>query len=422
MWEASPTEDPLQPRVRVFSARERAMLDQAINQWLKQGVIEATKAWVTCNPLFVEKKNGNMRTCIDLRPINRVLPEWEWPLPKIRDFRHRLALFSWFSRYDLKDAFFRIEVAPNSRPLLAFHSHRGNFQFKRMPFGVSSGPSQFQRFIEWVLRPCLAFVIVYIDDILIMASNRRQLRNRENRVRECLRQWRVEINKKKSVSEVREVTFCGIVIRQGSIASALEQGSRPIPRTKQDWWSALGYANCFRDYLPSYADKAAGLYPGQNQLPEPERTQKWERLWDELRGQVSLAHYDDTKEGDLSLDASKHAVGAVLTQGGKVCAIFSKALTKPQQNYSATDREHLALLLGVEAFRVFLQSNKWLTVNTDHSALLNRAEDRMTGRQLRWKMRIAEITTRIKHIAGSTNPADFWSRQGWRWGGDQFCM
>lgn len=421
-WAAVPTEDPLQPRTRVYSPRERAILDEAIDRWLAQGIIEPSRAWVTCNPLFVPKKNGDMRTCIDFRPINRVLPVWDWPLPKIKDFRHRLPGRRWFTRLDLKDAFHRISVEPNSRPLTAFHSHRGNFQFKGMPFGLNTAPATYQRFIEWVLRTCLKYVIVYIDDILIMARTRRELRKYEAAVRSALRQWQVTVNEDKSESEVKEVTFCGIKIREGTIACALEQGTRPIPRTKEEWWSALGFANCFRDYLPSYADKAAGLYPGQNQLSEPERTEKWVSLWNELRGCISLGHYDDTKEGNLFLDASKYAVGAVLTQEGKVCAIFSKALTSSQQNYSATDREHLALLQGVEAFRVFIQSNKCLNVNTDHSALLNRNEDRMTGRQLRWKTRISEITSRIRHIPGKENPADFWSRQGWKWGGDLFCL
>lgn len=421
-WAAVPTQDPLQPRIRVYSPRERATLDETLDKWISQDIVEPSRAWVTCNPLFVPKKTKDVRTCIDFRPINRVIPLWDWPLPKIKDFRHRIKGHTWFTRLDLKDAFFRINVAPNSRPLTAFHTHRGNYQFKKMPFGLSTGPAQYQRFIEWVIRDCAEFVIAYIDDLLILATSRRSLKIKERKLRHCLAKWNVTVNEDKSESEVREVTFCGIRITASGIACALEQGSRPVPRTKEEWWSALGFANCYRDYLPSYADKAAGLYPGQNQLPEPERTNKWNTLWDELRGQISLDHYDDTKEGNLSLDASKYAVGAVLTQGGKVCAIFSKSLTPSQQNYSATDREHLALLLGVEAFRVFIQSNKCLAISTDHSALLNRKEERMTGRQIRWKTRISEITTRIQHIPGKENPADFWSRQGWKWGGDQFCL
>lgn len=77
-------------------------------------------------------------------------------------------------------------------------------------------------------------------------------------------------------------------------------------------------------------------------------------------------------------------------------------------------------MLGVEAFRVFVQSNEQLSVNTDHTALLNRQEDRMTPRQLRWRDRVWAVTTHIVHVPGKDNPADYWSRAGWKGGGDTF--
>jgi hypothetical protein len=396
------------------------VLDVALDKWITQGYIEPSRAWVTCNPLFVAKRDGSMRTCVDYRPINRVIDLWEWPLPKIKDIRHRLGGTKWYVRLDLKEAFHRISIPTATRPLTAFHSHRGKFHFTRMPFGLSTAPATYQRFIEWVLHDVASYVVAYVDDILIMGATRLQVMTRAARVRKTLAAHLVDVNEEKSTGPCQEVRFVGLTIKQGTIGTALELPSRPLPHTKEQWYSALGYANCFRDYLPAYADKASGLYPGQNQLPEPERQAKWLNLWTELHQAISLTHYHDEHDGHLFLDASKYAVGAVLTQRGKVCAIYSKSLNKSQQNYSATDREHLALMLGLEAFRVFVQSNRKITTCTDHSALLNRNEDRMTARQLRWKTRVLEITANIVHVPGATNPADFWSRQGWTWGGDRF--
>jgi hypothetical protein len=420
LWEAVPIEDPLQPRLRVLSPKERALLDLALDKWLLQGYIEPSRAWVTCNPLFVEKHDGSMRTCIDYRPINRVIPIWEWPLPRIKDVRHRLGGTKWYTRLDLKDAFHRIRIPAEYRALTAFHTHRGKYQFTRMPFGLSTAPATYQRFIEWVVAPCMGYIICYVDDILVMSKTKEGLRKKEALVRATLRKASVEINEKKSESCVQEVNFVGLRIKAGTIGVALPVGTQPLPRTREEWWSALGYANCFRDFLTRYADRVAGLYPGANQLPEPERTDKWKLLWNDLTQSITLESYDDGEPGQLYLDASKYAVGAVLCQKGKVCAVYSKSLNSSQQNYSATDREHLALMLGVEAFRIFIQSNVTLETRTDHSALLNRNEERMTGRQLRWKTRILEITSNISHVAGKENPADFWSRQGWKWGGDRF--
>ena len=413
-------EDPLQPRRRALSPKERAVLDQQLDKWIRQGYIEPSRAWVSCNPVFVLKANGSIRTCIDYRPINRATRIWEWPLVRIRDIRHRLQGSRWYSRFDLKEAFHRIRIAPDTRPATAFATHRGIFQFTRMPFGLCTAPSTYQRFIDWVLRPVAGLCISYQDDILVYARSRAQARWRTAQVEKCLNDHQVEINEDKSVRLVQRVKYVGLDISEGRIGCALPIEPTALPVTKTDWLSALGFANCFRDYLPSFSNLTAGLYPGQNQLPPNERLAKFKILWSKLPQHLSLAHYADDRPGELFLDASKRAVGAVLCQSGKVCAIFSKGLSQSQQNYSATDREHLALMLGVEAFRVWIQSNQEITVNTDHTALLNRDETHMSSRQLRWKLRVEEITTNIKHVPGSDNPADFWSRQGWDGGGDNF--
>jgi len=286
-----------------------------------------------------------------------------------------------------------------------------------MPFGLSTAPSTFQRFLDWVLKPMAHLVIAYVDDILVYANSLSELKRKTARVKKLLLNHQVMVNEKKSAYNERELDYVGLRISEIGIGSALPQRDLPSPRTVSDWQSLLGYANCFRDYLP-LSELTAGLYPGSNQLPEPARTLKMRALWNALSSACTLTHYDDNAPGELYLDASKYALGAVLTQQGKVCAVYSKGLSKSQQNYSATDREHLALMHGLESFRIFVHSNSRIGVHSDHSALLNRNEAKMTPRQLRWKQRITAVTTKLAHVKGNENPADFWSRRGWEWGGD----
>lgn len=338
----------------------------AIQDWTNKGYVEASRAWVSCNPLFVEKKNGAIRTCIDYRPINSVTPGWDWPFPKIKDMRHRLRTARWYTRMDLKDAFHRIKIPAAYRPLTAFHSPWGTYQFTRMPFGLSTAPATYQRFLDWVLHPVREWVINYVDDILVWGKSLGELRAKTRRIRQLLRDHDIEVNEDKSEYNQPEVDFVGLRLRRGAVGTALPMTAAPVPRTVSDWQSLLGYANCFRDYLP-LSELTAGLYPGSNQLPEPDRQRKLDVLWDQLSRAVSLSHYEDNQPATLYLDASKYAIGAVLTQKGKVNAVFSKGLSRAQQNYSATDREHLALMHGLEAFRVFLHSNAQITTFTDHS-------------------------------------------------------
>lgn len=398
------------------------MLDAALDGWITKGYIEPSSAWITCNPLFVEKKNGSVRTCIDYRPINAAIEEWDWPLPKIRDVRHSINGSRWYFRLDLKDAFHRVVVAPEARPLTAFHTHRGVWQFTRMPFGLSTAPSTYQRFLDWVLLPVRGEVVNYIDDILGYSKTRAGVLRLLARVEKLLRTHGIEVNREKSVGATQEVVFCGLRIKAGAVGSALPITPFPTPRTVKEWQSALGFANCYRDFIPNFSEFTHGLYPGANQVDEIERNARWKELWTKLHQSITLAEFDYDSPSNLYLDASQYATGAVLVQKGKVCAIFSKGLTGAQSRYSGTDREHLALLLGVEAFRVFIQNNRHVYVNTDHSALLNRQEERMTPRQTRWKTRITAITDQIRHVAGRDNPADYWSRAGWKGGGDNYFL
>ena len=214
---------PLQPRVRTLSPLERHQLDSALDLWIRQGYVEKSAAWVTCNPLFVEKKDGRIRTCIDYRPINAVTTTWEWALPRIKDIRHAVAGNHWYSRFDLKEAFHRIEVRPESRPLTAFHTHRGVYQFTRMPFGLCTAPATYQRFIDWVLHAARANTVNYQDDILVKAPTRSLCRTRTRQVERLLAKHQVEINEAKSERLVQETVFVGLHLANGRVAGSDHQ-------------------------------------------------------------------------------------------------------------------------------------------------------------------------------------------------------
>ena len=414
------TKDPLQPRIRVLSPEERALMRAQLDKWIAQGYVVRSHAWVSCNPLWVDKADGSKRTCINYRPINAVTEQWDWPLPKIREIRYQIRDGVWFSVVDLKEAFHRIRIHPASQPLTAFSTPWGTFHFTRMPFGLCTAPATYQRFLDWVLHGLKERVINYVDDILVWGRTRRECVLGVARIRARLRHHNVEVNEAKCQPPSRQVVFVGLRISEGRIGCHLKMRDWAVPTTKQEWQSALGFANCFRDFLPGLSEKTAGLYPGTNQLPTAQRVEKARKLFAELEDHVSLHHYNDDMPADLHLDASQYAVGGVLSQQGKVCAIFSKSLTPAQTRYSATDREHVALLIGLESFRVMCQSNKQITTHTDHTALLNRKEEHMTPRQLRWKTRIEAITTNVVHVKGADNPADYWSRKGWKEGGDRW--
>jgi hypothetical protein len=416
-WVADTIGDPIAPRVRILSPKERGWLEASLFDWIAKGIVEPSSAFVSCNPVFVEKKSGAIRVCIDYRPINSTIKDFEWPLPRIQDIRFHIHRGVWFARFDLKEAFYHILVPERFRPLTAVRTHLGIFQFRRMPFGLKTAPSVFQRYMDWVLRGLGSNCLWYIDDILVWGQTPSELNRAKRGVLRRLKAVSLEINMAKSEpGPSASIEFCGLDITRGSIRATplLEKISTyEVPRTKKDRQSFLGFANYFRGYVKGFSSLAAPLYPNQyNETLSDDYDLNFQILVRACLEAVSINHYEEGKPCELFVDASLYATGGILTQDGKVIAITSQSLNQSQRKYSGTDREHLALVHGCEKFRVFIHSNKSLTLRTDHTALLNRSDDRLTPRQCRWKTRVLSIANDVRHVKGSENPADWLSRKG----------
>lgn len=403
--------------------QEQQAIDQ-VKSWLDKNVIETiTTPALLNNLVLVGKKDGRIRVCVDCTPANQVTESFDWPLPRLQDLRYHVRGYSWFSRIDLRDAFFRISVPSNFRHLTAFMVAGQSYQFQRMPFGLKTAPAVFQRFMDWGLSRFAEWAFWYIDDILISAETLPQLKVRERLVRQRLQHMRCVINEEKSESEKQGVLFAGLWVFGAGIGPNPEQVRNvlniPTPRNKAEAQSALGLVSYLRDFVPLVGHFTAMLYPDKQglRLDNIAYEESWQALTRHLASAISITHH--WKEGldaDLYTDASQYALGIVLIQSGKLVAVASRKLTPAETRYSATDREHLGLVFAAEKFRMILhQSGATTRVWSDHSALVGRKPDRLTPRQARWNTLVGQWMPRITHVRGKDNPADFVSR--WKFEG-----
>ena len=421
---------PTPPRPRPLSPIEQGHLRQATADWLAKGVVENTRQqpWVN-NPVFVEKKNGTIRTCVDCRPANAVTEDFDWPLPRLQDLRFRLGGARWFSRMDLRDAFFRIRVPAEWRPLTAFRCDGKTYQFTRMPFGLKTAPAVFQRFMDHGLKACWNFSFWYIDDVLVFADSLAELRRRVTIVRARLRSMGCEVNEEKSEYDKQGLLFAGLwIYSKGQGPNHLkvkEVLSIPTPRTKKDRQSALGLVSYLRDHIPLASLLTAALSPREGEITsEEELGHAWVKLTNHIaRTITTLAHWDDKRPAELFTDASGTGAAAVLMQDGRIVALASRKLTPAETRYSATDREHLSLLLAAQKFKFFLHRRGANTrVANDHAAHVFRKTAEMTPRQTRWHTIIGQWIPTITHVSGIKNPADFFSRWGVEISGGQILV
>ncbi|GFF57017.1 gag-pol polyprotein [Aspergillus lentulus] len=125
--------------------------------------------------LFVPKKDGSLRLCVDYRPLNVITIKDRYPLPLIHEIQDRIRGAKWFMKLDITDAYNHLRIAEGEEWKTAFRTKFGHYEYLVMPFGLTNAPASFERFIEEVLRKYLhLFVIVYLDDILIFSENEEQ--------------------------------------------------------------------------------------------------------------------------------------------------------------------------------------------------------------------------------------------------------
>src|SRR5215471_17668308 len=131
------------------SPANREIMDKQMDSWISLGVIEPSKSpWGA--PTFITYRNGKPRMVIDFRRLNEAVVPDEFPIPRQEDILYALNGSQWLSTLDALAGFTQLSVSESSVEKLAFHSHRGLWQFKGMPFGYRNGPSVFQRVMQGI--------------------------------------------------------------------------------------------------------------------------------------------------------------------------------------------------------------------------------------------------------------------------------
>lgn len=175
---------------------ERKELQEIIDDLLKRKIIKLSTSEYSARIVPIRRKNGKLRICADLRPLNHRIFRQKYPFPIIEDYLTRLADKKVFTVLDLKDGFHQIKVHPDDTKYFSFVTPDGKYEYTRLPFGYSEAPAEFQKRILIIPDSFVRDneVLIYMDDILIPSETEDQNLRTLKEVMLVLKQYGMEVN------------------------------------------------------------------------------------------------------------------------------------------------------------------------------------------------------------------------------------
>ncbi len=207
---APPTKAPYR-----MSHEELKELKVQLEELLAKGYIKPSKSPYGAPILFVHKKDGMLKMCVDYRAFNKATMKNRYPLPRIDDLFDRLSRAKVFSRIDLRSGYYQIRIVERDEKKTTCRTRYGSYEFLVMPFGLNNAPATFCTLMNDIFREWLDdFVVVYIDDILIYSSSLEEHVEHLRKVFQRLRENKLYAKFEKCEFGVTEVDFLGHRITQ----------------------------------------------------------------------------------------------------------------------------------------------------------------------------------------------------------------
>ncbi|GJW37456.1 putative reverse transcriptase domain-containing protein [Tanacetum coccineum] len=321
---------------------EMQELSNQLQELADRGFIRPSTSPWGAPVLFVKKKDGSFRMCIDYRELNKLTVKNRYPLPRIDDLFDQLQGSSVYSKIDLRLGYHQLRVRDEDIPKTAFRTRYGHYEFQVMPFGLTNAPVVFMDLMNRVCKPYLdKFVIVFIDDILIYSRNKEEHANHLRIILELLR-------KEKLYAKFSKCDFW-IRMRATSWVHLIDsQGLHVDPRLKQliNWASPttptevrqfLGLVGYYRRFIQGKMSEAIWLTGttrdsyveiGKNNNGLRYKTSQnikrtWTTIWVIVDRLTKSAHFIPTQETDSMETLTRLYIKEIVSRHGVPISIIS---------------------------------------------------------------------------------------------------
>jgi hypothetical protein len=324
-----------------------------------------------------------------------------YPLPLIKELINQLVKKEWFTKFNIRWGYNNICIKDGDQWKATFKTNRGLFEPTVMYFGLTNSPATFQTMMDETFKEEIATgdIVIYMDDILIATS--RSLNYHKHKVALILRKLQVHdlfLKPEKCHFHKREVEYLGIIVGKGQVKMdpVKVQGLTdwPMPTNLKELRSFLGFGNYYKDFINGYSRVTRPLHELTKKRVQWHWNDQADHTFHTLKSAFTaypvLRNPDPNKRYILDTDASQFAVGATLSQhfsdGVHPIAFFSKSLLPAERNYDIYDRELLAIIYAIKAFRhLLLGMQQKFLIRTDHKNLKYfKSPQKITAHQARW--------------------------------------
>ncbi|GJX43895.1 putative reverse transcriptase domain-containing protein [Tanacetum coccineum] len=372
---------------------EMKELSEQLKELSDKGFIRPSSSPWGAPVLFVKKKDGSFRMCIDYRELNKLT---------------------------VKNRYHQLRVREEDIPKTAFQTRYGHYEFQVMPFGLTNAPAVFMDLMNRVCKPFLdKFVIVFIDDILIYSKNKKEHEEHLKAVLELLKKEKLYAKFSKCKFWIPKVQFLGHVIDSQGIhvdpAKIESIKDWESPKTPTEIRQFLGLAGYYQRFIEGFSKIAKSMTKLTQKGVKFDWGDKQEAAFQLLKQKLCSAPILALPEGSedfvVYCDASHKGLGVVLMQREKVISYASHQLKIHEKNYTTHDLELGSVVFSLKLWRNYLTNlvNKF----TDHKSLqhiLNQKELNM--RQRRWLELLSDYDCEIRYHPGKANVvADALSRK-----------
>ena len=412
-------------RARPMPYALREAVDKELDRLEQEGIIKPVDDADWASPIVVveKKKSGSVRICADFKvTINLHVEGQQHPIPNPTDLLAQVAEGSVFTTLDLSQAYAQLPLDEDSKRYCVISTHRGLYAYQRMPFGVASAPSIWQRTMDKILCG-LPGVVCFFDDVLVVASSVEEHDRRLRMVLQRLAEYGIRLRQEKCVLRSSKVRYLGYNITAEGLQTSEDKVSAIVnaraPENVAALQSFLGLVNFCHRFIPNLSTVVHPLH----QLLRKDVPWHWSKDCEEAFSRVKqlistapvLAHYDMSKQIVLECDASPIGIGACLWQvsqdGTRQPVHFvSRSLATAEAHYSQIEREALAIVFAVKRLHSYLHGRRF-TLRTDHRPLLrifgNNADLPATAvsRLQRWRVVLSAYDYDLEYIRGCDNVA-----------------